>query len=136
MYMKKYKLFVGCVMPKANAPWIVDTKSRSFDGALRCATTHPTLKVLNIAWNISADLLNNFFVFKVSYGTFGDENIEPLYATVVSEAYLIPKHKDTKKILDELCRVKIYSKSIILGVEPCRYNLFPFPLLILNRPQV
>ncbi|ULP71849.1 hypothetical protein BDGGKGIB_01485 [Nodularia sphaerocarpa UHCC 0038] len=39
-------------MPKANAPGIVNTKSRSFDGALRCATTHPTLKVINIALNI------------------------------------------------------------------------------------
>ncbi len=50
MYMKKYKLAVGCVMPYSNAPEIVD-------GALRFATTHPTLKFVNIAGNISTDLL-------------------------------------------------------------------------------
>ncbi|MEH2053153.1 hypothetical protein [Nostoc sp.] len=37
-------------MPYSNAPEIVD-------GALRFATTHPTLKFLNIAGNISTDLL-------------------------------------------------------------------------------
>ncbi|GAX34171.1 hypothetical protein NIES3585_01700 [Nodularia sp. NIES-3585] len=31
---------------------------------------------------------------------------------------------------------RIYSKSIILGVNPCLCNLFPYPLLLLNHPQV
>ncbi|MEH1822273.1 MAG: hypothetical protein V7L31_24890 [Nostoc sp.] len=39
------------LMPYGNAPEIVD-------GALRFATTHPTLKFLNIAGNISTDLLS------------------------------------------------------------------------------
>ncbi|WP_334733980.1 hypothetical protein [Nostoc sp.] len=58
MYMKKYKLAVGCVMPYSNAPEIVD-------GAALGDNT--TLKFLKIAGNISTDLLNQVKIYGSNY---------------------------------------------------------------------
>ncbi|WP_221644701.1 hypothetical protein, partial [Nostoc sp. UCD121] len=60
------------------------------DGALRSATTHPTLKFLNIAGNISTDLLSFYGKNSLSNSESKDESD---YRTV---AILNPSHLFTQ----------------------------------------